>query len=100
MDEEILIQLNALYHNVKKVEIQPESFALLEKDPLSRFLKYYFNKESHKNSLLILDDVFDKKIINAFDFECKTLVLTTDLDILDMNKSKVVIEVILIYSSL
>lgn len=76
------------------MEIQPESFTPLEKDSLVRCLKYHFSRAHHRKALLILDDVFDKKIVNVFDFECKTLILTTDLDILDGRRPKV-IEVIL-----
>lgn len=83
-DEEILIQLNTLYHNMRNLEIQPESFKeSLEKDSLIRFFKHYFGQQDNRNALLILDDVSDKKIINAFDFECKTLVLTADINVLE-----------------
>ncbi|XP_032673551.1 uncharacterized protein LOC116845226 isoform X2 [Odontomachus brunneus] len=88
IDEEILIQLNTLYHKVKNLETQLEPFTPLEKDSLIRFLEHHFSKPEHQNALLILDDVYHKKIIKAFDFECKTLVLTTDIDILDGRVSK------------
>lgn len=68
---------------MRNLEIQPESFTPLEKDSLIRFFKYYFNHQDNRNALLILDDVFDKKIVNAFDFECKTLVLTADINVLE-----------------
>ncbi|KMQ86635.1 apoptotic protease-activating factor 1-like protein, partial [Lasius niger] len=74
--------LNTLYHNVKNLEIQADSFTPLEKDSLIRFFKYYFDQQDNRNALLILDDVSDKNIINAFDFQCKTLVLTADIDVL------------------
>ncbi|XP_011342861.1 apoptotic protease-activating factor 1 isoform X2 [Ooceraea biroi] len=92
IDEEILIQLNTLYHNVRNLEIQPESFKILEKDALIRFFKHYFNKEENRNALLILDDVSDKKIIETFDFDCKTLVLTADIDILRRKRPKITIQ--------
>ncbi|KAL6265324.1 hypothetical protein P5V15_002125 [Pogonomyrmex californicus] len=82
IDEEILIQLNTLYHNVRNLEIQPETFTPLAKDSLIQYLKHYFSKQRNCNALLILDDVYDKKIINTFDFKCKTLVLTADIDVL------------------
>ncbi|XP_025153495.1 apoptotic protease-activating factor 1 isoform X2 [Harpegnathos saltator] len=88
IDEEILIQLTALYHNVKNFETQPELFTPLKKDSLVRFLEHHFSKPEHQNALLVLDDVYDKKIINAFDFKCKTLILTTDIDVLDGRISK------------
>ncbi|XP_029674820.1 uncharacterized protein LOC115242566 isoform X2 [Formica exsecta] len=83
VDEEILIQLNTLYHNVRNLEIQPESFTPLEQDSLIRFFKYYFGQQDNRNALLILDDVSDKNIVNAFDFKCKTLVLTADINVLE-----------------
>ncbi|XP_029154798.1 uncharacterized protein LOC114927905 isoform X2 [Nylanderia fulva] len=87
-DEEILIQLNTLYHNVKNSEIQADSFLPLEKDSLIRFFKCYFEKQDNRNALLILDDVSNKNIIKAFDFECKTLVLTADINILQGKRFK------------
>ncbi|XP_067209405.1 apoptotic protease-activating factor 1 isoform X2 [Linepithema humile] len=90
VDEEILIQLNTLYHYVKNLEIQLELFTPLGKDSLIRFLKHHFNKLDNRNALLILDDVFDEKIINTFDFECKTLVLTADIDVLRGRMPKVI----------
>ncbi|KOC61301.1 Apoptotic protease-activating factor 1 [Habropoda laboriosa] len=88
-DEEILIQLNRLYHLVKNLEILPESLKPeLLKDSLIHFLKYHFSRENHCQALLILDDVCDSKIIEVFDFECKTLVITADLDlVLDKRPS-------------
>ncbi|XP_072748469.1 uncharacterized protein [Anoplolepis gracilipes] len=89
VDEEILIQLNVLYHNIKNLEIQPnESFTPLQKEPLIRYFKSYFGQQDNCNALLILDDVSNKKIINAFDFECKTLVLTADINVLQGKKFK------------
>jgi hypothetical protein len=81
---------------VKNLEIQPESFTILEKDALIRFFQHYFTKEENRNALLILDDVFDKKIIDTFDFECKTLVLTADIDVLHERRPKIIIEVLLL----
>ncbi|XP_020280211.1 apoptotic protease-activating factor 1-like isoform X3 [Pseudomyrmex gracilis] len=83
IDEEIVIQLNKLYRNVRNVEIVPESLTPLEKDSLIPFFKYHFNKKDNRNALLILDDVIDKKIITTFDFECKTIVLTADIKVLE-----------------
>ncbi|XP_076176382.1 uncharacterized protein LOC143151283 isoform X2 [Ptiloglossa arizonensis] len=83
IDEEIIIQLNRLYHLVKNLEILPESLKPEPlKDSLIHFLKHHFNKEKHCNALLILDDVYDSKIIEAFDFECKTLVITANRDVI------------------
>ncbi|CAL7936563.1 unnamed protein product [Xylocopa violacea] len=80
VDDEILIQLNRLYHLVKNIEIVPNS---LDSGPLKESLIYFlhdhFCKEKHCDALLILDDVCDSKIIEAFDFQCKTLVTTDDL---------------------
>ncbi|XP_012525104.1 apoptotic protease-activating factor 1 isoform X2 [Monomorium pharaonis] len=91
IDEEILIQLNALYYNVRNLEIQPESFTPLGKDNLIQYLKHYFNKQDNCNALMILDDVYDKKIINTFDFKCKTLVLTADIDVVH-NRKPIIIQ--------
>jgi len=81
---------------VKNLEIQPESFTILEKDALIRFFQHYFAKEENRNALLILDDVFNKKIIDTFDFDCKTLVLTADIDVLHERRPKIIIEVLLL----
>lgn len=93
VDEEILIQLNRLYHLVKNIEILPGSLKPEPlRDSLIHFLKHHFSREQHSLALLILDDVCDKKIIDAFDFECKTLVITANLDVV-WEKRPSVIEV-------
>ncbi|XP_003700960.2 uncharacterized protein LOC100880336 isoform X1 [Megachile rotundata] len=80
VDEEILIQLNRLYHLVKNIEMLPGSLKPEPlRDSLIHYLKYHFSKEKH--ALLILDDVCYPKIIDVFDFDCKTLVITADLDV-------------------
>ncbi|XP_076276380.1 uncharacterized protein LOC143207139 isoform X2 [Lasioglossum baleicum] len=92
VDEEILIQLNKLYHQVKNMEMLPETLKPESlKDSLIHFLKHHFAKERNSRALLILDDVCYTKIIETFDFECKTLVTTADLDIL-WNKKRFVIQ--------
>lgn len=68
---------------MKNLEVQPESFPPLEKDSLIQHFKSYFCQQDNRNALLILDDVSDKKIVNAFDFECKTLVLTADINVVE-----------------
>ncbi|KAG7206909.1 hypothetical protein KM043_000802 [Ampulex compressa] len=92
IEEEILIQLNKLYHLVRNIEVVPESLNPEPlKDNLIYVLKHHFSKEDHWHALLILDDVCDKKIIDIFDFECKTLVITADVDLL-YEKRPIVIE--------
>ncbi|KZC07642.1 PREDICTED: apoptotic protease-activating factor 1 [Dufourea novaeangliae] len=82
VDEEILIQLNRLYHLVKNLEMLPETLKSGPlKDYLIHSLKYHFSRKENSHALLILDDVGDNKIIEAFDFECKTLVITANLAI-------------------
>ncbi|XP_076641925.1 apoptosome protein Dark isoform X2 [Halictus rubicundus] len=82
VDEEILIQLNKLYHQVKNMEMLPETLKPESlKNSLIHFLKHHFAQEKNSHALLILDDVCNSKIIKVFDFECKTLVTTADLDI-------------------
>lgn len=53
-------------------------------------MKHYFNKQDNRNALLILDDIFDEKIINTFDFEYKTLVRTADIDVFRGRMLKVI----------
>ncbi|CAK9826161.1 Apoptotic protease-activating factor 1 [Anthophora retusa] len=90
-DEEILIQLNRLYHLVKNLEMFPDSLKPeLLKDSLIHFLKHHFSRENHCQALLILDDVCDSKIIEAFDFECKTLVITANLDVVWEKRPSVI----------
>lgn len=43
----------------------------------------HFRTSGHNKALLILDDVCDKKITDKFDFPCKTLVITSDIGVLD-----------------
>ncbi|KAG5314620.1 APAF factor, partial [Acromyrmex insinuator] len=90
LDEEILIQLNTLYYNVRNLEIQPELFSSLERNSLIQYLKYYFNKQENCNALLILDDVHNEQIINTFDFQCKTLVLTDNIDVVLKKRPKII----------
>lgn len=90
IEEEILIQLNSLYHNVRNLEIQPESFTPFERESLIQYLKHYFNKRDNCNALLILDDVHDEQIINTFEFKCKTLVLTADVDVLRKKRPQII----------
>lgn len=67
---------------MKNLELLPESLkAESLKDSLIDFLKHHFSRENHCHALLILDDVCDSKIIETFNFECKTLVITADLDV-------------------
>ncbi|XP_011155807.2 apoptotic protease-activating factor 1 isoform X1 [Solenopsis invicta] len=89
IDEEILIHLNALYYNVRN--FQPESITPLEKDSLIQYLKYYFSRQENCKALLILDNVYDKKIIDTFDFKCKTIVLTADIEVVS-HKKPIIIE--------
>ncbi|XP_076676313.1 apoptotic protease-activating factor 1 isoform X3 [Andrena cerasifolii] len=92
IEEEILIQLNRLYHLVKNLELKPEPLKLEPlKDSLIHSLRHHFSREEHCNALLILDDVCDSKIVEAFDFECKALVITADLDFV-LEKGPSVIE--------
>lgn len=82
---------------MKNLAVQPESFTPLEKDSLIRFFKGYFCQPDKRNALLILDDVSDKKIVNAFDFKCKTLVLTADINVVEgkvYKKIEVYIQII------
>ncbi|XP_076236256.1 apoptotic protease-activating factor 1 [Calliopsis andreniformis] len=91
IDEEILIQLNRLYHLVKNLELLPESLKSESlKDSLTDFLKHHFSRDRHCHALLILDDVCDSKIIEAFNFECKTLVITADLDVVWEKRPSVI----------
>ncbi|KAL2742849.1 apoptotic protease-activating factor 1 isoform X1 [Vespula maculifrons] len=87
IEEEITKQLNGLYHRIKNPELLTES---LENELFKSFLSNHFNKKKNQNALLVLEDVYDKNIVNAFDFKCKTLIITTDLDVLDGRKGIVI----------
>lgn len=91
IDEEITLQLNTLYYRIRYMEVPPES---LKCEPLKEFLIHFlanhFNKKENRDCLLVLDDVYDKSIIEAFDFECKILVITTDIDVLDGRRGTVI----------
>ncbi|OAD55428.1 Apoptotic protease-activating factor 1 [Eufriesea mexicana] len=91
VEEEIIIQLNRLYHLVRNLEILSDSLKSAPlKDSLIHFLQIYFSREKHSHALLILDDVCDSKIIEEFDFECKTLVITANLDVVLEKRPRVV----------
>ncbi|XP_044006935.1 uncharacterized protein LOC122851639 isoform X2 [Aphidius gifuensis] len=85
IDTEILSQLNSLYHrvnNASMLSLGPES--KLSKDSLIQQLKYHFS--NNKNALVVLNDVWNPNIIDSFDFGCKTLVITTNVDLLGTNR--------------
>ena len=91
IENEISIQLNHLYHLVEAADIMTTRMnSNLLKKHLILWLKNHF--VTHSNALLILDDVWHKTIIDDFDFHCKTLVITTDIDLLE-EKHRTVIEV-------
>ena len=75
---------------MRNLEIQPELFSSLERNSLIRYLKYYFSKQENCNALLILDDVHNEQIINTFDFQCKTLVLTDNIDVVLKKRPKII----------
>ncbi|XP_046621482.1 apoptotic protease-activating factor 1-like isoform X2 [Neodiprion virginianus] len=83
--ENILTQLNMLFHRVRNLDLLTEPTS---EDSLKYFLRHHFSKHNH--ALLILDDVNRREIIEAFDFGCKTLVLTTDTDILRGKKCDII----------
>lgn len=83
--ENILIQLNLLFHQVKNLDLLAEPTS---EESLKYSLRKHFSEHNH--ALLVLDDVNSKEIIDAFDFGCKTLVLTTDMDVLKGRKKKVI----------
>ncbi|XP_057324435.1 apoptotic protease-activating factor 1-like isoform X2 [Microplitis mediator] len=83
VEDEILTQLQQLYDKVEKREVSLNLGKL--KDEMCSMLKRHFNLKH--NSLLILDDAYDKKIIEVFNFGCKTLVITTDTEILSYNNN-------------
>ncbi|XP_046825757.1 apoptotic protease-activating factor 1 isoform X2 [Vespa crabro] len=87
IDEEITKQLNGLYHRIRNPESLTES---LDSELFKVFLSNHFNKKENHNALLVLEDVYDKNIVNAFDFKCKTLVITTDLDVLDERRGIII----------
>ncbi|XP_063994993.1 apoptotic protease-activating factor 1-like isoform X2 [Diachasmimorpha longicaudata] len=92
LENEILKQLNNLYHQIRNdpYALASDSHSGFGKKELRKFLKNYFNTDLHKNALLVLDDVWDKEIIKTFDFNCKTLVITTDIDLLEDRPKEVV----------
>ncbi|XP_015609645.1 apoptotic protease-activating factor 1 isoform X2 [Cephus cinctus] len=81
-DEEILTQLSFLYEHIPKSETASDTLKS-ECHYFMQYLKKYFGSKKHRNALLILDDVCKKEFIDAFDFGCKTLVVTADKDVLE-----------------
>lgn len=97
IEEEILIQLNNLYQQIKNLNSvkETENTEPLEKN-LRHTLESYFKESTHRKALLILDDVCHKEIVDKFDFECKTLVITADIGVLN-KRNHIVVKVVLIY---
>ena len=90
INDEILIQLNNLYHQIKNlVAIETINSEPIDKS-LKQTIEYHFRKADHQNALLILDDVCHKKIVDKFDFACKILVITSDLGVLNKRVHTVV----------
>ncbi|XP_034944735.1 uncharacterized protein Dark [Chelonus insularis] len=86
----IQTRLYSLYHKIitsnclHSILNSQEAITKIQIDDVRRELKKHFEDCSmHMNSLLVLDDVSDKRIIETFDFHCKILVLTTDVEVLD-----------------
>ncbi|KAL7297703.1 hypothetical protein TKK_0008740 [Trichogramma kaykai] len=90
INEEILVQLNNLYHQIKNLG----SIETVNSEPLEKSLKQiidnHFRKKNHQMALLILDDVCHKEIVDEFDFACKTVVITPDLGVLNKRTHMVV----------
>ncbi|KAK0169016.1 hypothetical protein PV327_002765 [Microctonus hyperodae] len=91
IDDELLIQLNHLHHLVTS-GISPINSDQFRTQDIIRSLKQYFLQPKHNNALIILDDVWDSKIIEKFDFSCKTLVITTNIELLGDNRQIELIE--------
>lgn len=72
------------------LSLVPES--KLSKDSLILQLKYHFS--NNKNALVVLNDVWNPNIIDSFDFGCKTLVITTNVDLLGTNRIHEVVKMI------
>ncbi|XP_014606546.1 PREDICTED: apoptotic protease-activating factor 1 isoform X1 [Polistes canadensis] len=87
IEEEITKQLSGLYYRITNKELLSES---LNSELFKIFLLNHFSKKENRNALLVLEDVYDKSFIEAFDFKCKTLVITTDLDVLDGRRGIVI----------
>ncbi|KAJ8681851.1 hypothetical protein QAD02_017643 [Eretmocerus hayati] len=89
--EECLIQLNNLYHHIKSTNSILDSVST---EPLEKTLKHlienHFRQSSHRNALLILDDVCHRQIVDNFDFACKTLVITPDIGVLNKRNHTIV----------
>lgn len=82
-----------MYQQIKNLNSisRTENLEPLEKN-LRHTLESHFKESIHRNALLILDDVCHKEIVDKFDFECKTLVITADIGVLS-NRNHVVVKV-------
>lgn len=83
--------MSNLYHQITQTQYKLEP-PTHEKETLRMFIQNHFRHNAHKNALLVLDDVHNKKIIDEFSFDCKILVITTDISVLQ-NKHSLNIEV-------
>ncbi|KAH0540718.1 uncharacterized protein LOC123275535 isoform X1 [Cotesia glomerata] len=83
VEDEILNQLQQLYDTIENRNVSLNIGKL--QGEMRWMLKRHFSTPSHRDSLLILDDAYDQKIIEAFNFDCKTLIITTDTEILPPN---------------
>ncbi|XP_074095063.1 uncharacterized protein LOC141524845 isoform X2 [Cotesia typhae] len=83
VEDEILNQLQQLYDTIENRDVSLNMGKF--QSEMRRMLKRHFCTPSNRGSLLILDDAYDKKIIEVFNFDCKTLIITTDTEILPLN---------------
>ena len=94
MEDEITVHMNEL---AKQIMVPLQEKMLFSKNMQNyyrsdeEFIKYHFEK--HKDALLVLDDVFSEAIIRQFDFKCKTLVITDDLEVVGEKPREKKIEV-------
>lgn len=53
-------------------------------------LKVQFLEQPLKESLLVLDEVNDRKCLNAFDIGCKILITTRDTGVIDNYQTQII----------
>lgn len=81
-----------MYHQINHLNsLDAVNTETLEKT-LYQTIKHYFRQSNHRNALLILDDVCHKEVVDKFDFDCKTLVITSDIGVLE-KRNRIIVEV-------
>lgn len=84
LDQKIKIELSNLYQQVTNSRDSPVLDASTSlKDAYIVHLQNLFREAENSSALLVLQDACDRSILEAFDFDCRKMVITKDIGIFD-----------------